>query len=101
MQRHGFGGQPATQGCSLAHRSLGSTGMNTTPGKVFKGKRMHGRGGNKLKTRMDYQVYKIDVERCLVYVLGNVAGSRGITCKIRDSLYKERENHILVHYPTF
>ncbi|WVZ17535.1 hypothetical protein V8G54_010517 [Vigna mungo] len=47
MKRHGFKGMPASHGASLSHRSLGSTGHITGPGRflllqVFKGKRCLG-----------------------------------------------------------
>jgi large subunit ribosomal protein L3 len=47
MKRWGFKGLPRTHGVSLAHRSIGSTGNRHDPGKVFKGKKMPGRMGNK------------------------------------------------------
>ena len=51
MKRWGFKGLPASHGVSLAHRSIGSTGNRTDPGKVFKGKKMPGRmGGDTIST---------------------------------------------------
>lgn len=47
MKRWGFKGLPRTHGVSLAHRSIGSIGNRHDPGKVFKGKKMAGRMGNK------------------------------------------------------
>jgi large subunit ribosomal protein L3 len=101
MQRWNFGGQPASHGVSRAHRSLGSTGMHTDPGKVFKGKKMHGRGGNKKRTVLGTQVYKIDTKRCLVYVKGMIPGPRGSIVRIRDAYWKGPENIGLLNYPTF
>lgn len=101
MQRWNFGGQCASHGASKSHRSLGATGAHTDPAKVFKNKKMHGRGGNKQKTHFNYQVYKIDVERCLVYLKGMVPGPRGSIIKIRDAFFNKRHNHTLVNYPTF
>ncbi|ORX81251.1 translation protein, partial [Basidiobolus meristosporus CBS 931.73] len=49
MKRWGFKGLRATHGVSLSHRSIGSTGQRTDPGKVFKGKKMPGRlGGDRV-----------------------------------------------------
>lgn len=47
MKRWGFKGLPRSHGVSLAHRSIGSIGNRHDPGKVFKGKKMAGRMGNK------------------------------------------------------
>ena len=47
MKRHNFGGLRASHGVSISHRSHGSTGQNQDPGRVFKGKKMAGRMGNK------------------------------------------------------
>ena len=50
MKRHNFGGLRATHGVSISHRSHGSTGQRQDPGKVFKGKKMAGHMGDKLRT---------------------------------------------------
>lgn len=101
VQRWNFGGQPASHGVSLAHRSLGSIGQHTNPGKVFKGKKMNGKFGAAKVTHVNYQVYKIDVDRCLVYVKGMVPGPRGVICKVFDTIWKKEENESLINYPTF
>ena len=41
--------QPATHGCSVSHRAMGSTGNRTDPGRVFKNKKMPGRMGGKIR----------------------------------------------------
>lgn len=88
MKRWGFGGQPATHGVSKTHRSLGSTGACQDPGRVWKGKKMAGRMGNKFRTAPALQVYKIDVKRDLVYVLGSVPGKAGTYVRVTDCLKK-------------
>ena len=50
MKRHNFGGLRATHGVSISHRSHGSTGQRQDPGKVFKGKKMAGHMGDKIRT---------------------------------------------------
>lgn len=92
MDKWNFGGQPASHGVSKAHRSLGSTGMNQDPGRVFKGKKMAGKFSNATITTINFQVYKVDLQRCLVYVKGNVPGPRGVICKVKDSRTKRDEN---------
>lgn len=61
MKRWGFKGQPATHGTSRTHRSLGSTGHRKTPGRTWKGKKMHGHMGRDRITVMGLMVYGIDV----------------------------------------
>ena len=61
MKRWGFKGQPATHGTSRTHRSLGSTGHRKTPGRTWKGKKMHGHMGRDQITVMGLMVYGIDV----------------------------------------
>ena len=55
MKRHNFGGLRATHGVSVSHRSHGSTGQRQDPGKVFKGKKMAGHMGDKLKNYAKYR----------------------------------------------
>ena len=50
MKRHNFAGLRASHGVSVSHRSHGSTGQRQDPGKVFKGKKMAGHMGDKLRT---------------------------------------------------
>lgn len=88
MKRHGFGGQPASHGTSLTHRSLGSTGQRKDPGKVFKGKKMAGRMGGEQATVQSLKVMKIDNELNLIYVKGAVPGVDDQFVKVRDAIKK-------------
>lgn len=88
MKRWGFAGGSATHGNSKAHRSAGSTGMSTKPGRVFKGKKMAGRMGNKRVTTQSLLVYKVDAVRNLVYIRGAVPGNAGGWVRIRDGVRK-------------
>lgn len=85
MKRWGFGGQPATHGVSLTHRSLGSTGNRQTPGRVFKGKKMPGRMGTKNRTAIGLLVYKVDPYLNVVFVKGAVPGAKNGWVKIYDT----------------
>ncbi len=49
IKRFHFKMQPATHGCSVSHRVLGSTGNRTDPGRVFKMKKMPGRMGGRIR----------------------------------------------------
>jgi len=88
MKRHGFAGMPASHGASKSHRSGGSTGQRQDPGKVFKGKKMAGRMGGKQRTVCNVWVVKVDPERNLIYVKGQVPGHKGNFVRLRDSVFK-------------
>jgi len=88
MKRWGFAGQPASHGNTKKHRAHGSIGQCQDPGRVFKGKKMAGRMGGRTRTVQSAYVYKVDTERNLVYVKGQVPGNAGTAVKIRDSLRK-------------
>ncbi len=77
MKRHGFGGQRATHGVKKVHRHAGSTGCNTDPHRVFKGRRMAGRYGNVRRTARNLKVVQVDVENNLLLVRGAVPGPNG------------------------
>ena len=76
MKRHNFGGLRATHGVSISHRSHGSTGQRQDPGKVFKGKKMAGHMGNKLRTMQNLEIIKADVDNELIYLKGSIPGSK-------------------------
>lgn len=77
VKRHHFHMQDATHGNSLSHRVLGSIGMNQTPGRVFKGKKMAGHLGDKKRTIQNLTIHSIDTERNLILVKGAVPGAKG------------------------
>jgi len=77
MKRHGFRGGPATHGQSDRARAPGSIGATTTPGRVFKGKRMAGRMGNERVTVQNLKVALVDPERNLLGIRGSIPGNRG------------------------
>ena len=76
MKRHNFSGLRASHGVSVSHRAHGSTGQNQDPGKVFKGKKMAGHMGNKLRTIQNLEIIKSDPENNLIFVKGSVPGSK-------------------------
>jgi large subunit ribosomal protein L3 len=77
MKRHGFSGQRATHGVKKVHRHQGGTSMNTSPARVFKGKRMAGRFGNERSTMRNLKVVRVDQENNLLLVRGAVPGPNG------------------------
>lgn len=77
VKRHNFRTQDATHGNSRSHRVPGSNGMNQTPGRVFKGKKMCGQMGNVKTTVQNLTIHSIDTERNLILVRGAVPGAKG------------------------
>lgn len=77
VKRYNFRTQDATHGNSRSHRVPGSNGMNQTPGRVFKGKKMCGHMGAEKTTVQNLTIHSIDSERGLILVRGAVPGSKG------------------------
>jgi 50S ribosomal protein L3, bacterial len=88
MKRHNFGGLRASHGVSISHRSHGSTGQNQDPGRVFKGKKMAGRMGNKKVTKQNLKVIDIDIKNKLLIVKGSVPGKKNSIIYLKDSVKK-------------
>ena len=86
MKRWNFGGLRASHGVSVSHRSHGSTGQRQDPGKVFKGKKMAGHMGDKLRTILNIEVVKSDLENNLLYLKGSIPGSKNSTVFLRESV---------------
>ena len=76
VKRHNFNRQPKTHGQSDRERSPGSAGPGTTPGRVYKGKRMPGHMGHERVTVQNLRVVRVDPERNLVAVRGAVPGPK-------------------------
>jgi large subunit ribosomal protein L3 len=75
VKRHGFGGGDRTHGQSDRLRAPGSIGMGTTPGRVFKGKKMSGHMGNARITVKNLEVVHVNTDRNLLLVKGGVPGA--------------------------
>ena len=86
MKRHNFGGLRATHGVSISHRSHGSTGQRQDPGKVFKGKKMAGHMGDKLRTMQNIEIIKTDLENELLYLKGSIPGSKNSEVIVKGSI---------------
>ena len=76
MKRYNFGGNRASHGNSVSHRSPGSIGQNQDPGRVFPGKRMAGHLGDVKCTVQSLEIVRIDPERQFLMVKGAVPGSK-------------------------
>ncbi|MFH0942826.1 MAG: 50S ribosomal protein L3 [Candidatus Beckwithbacteria bacterium] len=76
IKRHGFHGGPKTHGQSDRPRSPGSIGMRTTPGRVWKGKKMAGHYGMATKAIRNLQVLKFNETDHILLITGTIPGSR-------------------------
>ncbi len=86
MKRHNFGGLRATHGVSISHRSHGSTGQRQDPGKVFKGKKMAGHMGDKLRTMQNIEIIKTDLDNELLYLKGSIPGPKNAEILVKKSI---------------
>ena len=85
VKRHGFRGGPKTHGQSDRQRATGSIGATTTPGRVFKGKRMPGHMGFERVTIQNLRVEYVDGERNLIGVRGAIPGPKGGVVMIKEA----------------
>ena len=88
MKRHGFHGLKASHGVHRKHRSPGSIGGCSTPGKVFKGLKMAGRMGNEKVTIQNLKIHAVDAERGLLLVRGAIPGNNGSLVVVRSAAKK-------------
>ena len=91
VKRHNFNTQDATHGNSRSHRVLGSVGMNQTPGRVFKGKKMEGHLGAVKTTIQNLKIHAIDQERNLILVKGGIPGAKGGDVVITPAVKKRNK----------
>jgi large subunit ribosomal protein L3 len=85
VKRYGFSGGPKTHGQSDRLRAPGSIGAGSTPGRVFKGKRMPGRMGNETVTSQNLVISRIDPENNLIAVRGSVPGPKNGLVIIKEA----------------
>lgn len=85
IKRYGQSGGPETHG-SMYHRRVGSMGSNTSPARVFKGKRLPGHMGVDKITVQNLDVVKVDSERNLLLVKGAVPGPKGGLIVVREAV---------------
>ncbi len=80
VKRHGFAGGPRTHGQSDRERARGSSGQTTTPGRVYRGKRMAGRMGGETVTTKGLKVLGINEKE--IAIIGAIPGHRGTLVRI-------------------
>ena len=86
MKRHGFAGVSASHGAHRNHRKPGSIGMSSTPGRVFKGKRMAGRMGTDRVTTLNLKLHGVDAEKGLLLIKGAIPGPKGQLVFVRNAV---------------
>ena len=87
VKRHNFSRGPMGHG-SKNHRAPGSIGAGTTPGRIYKGKRMAGNMGNEKVTVSKLSVVKIISDKNLLLVKGSVPGPEGKLVTVKPSRTK-------------
>lgn len=84
IKRHGQSRGPMSHG-SRYHRRPGSMGP-VAPNRVFKGKLLPGRMGGEQITVQNLAIVKVDVERNLLLIKGNVPGARKALIKVKTAV---------------
>lgn len=85
IKRHGQHRGPMSHG-SMYHRRPGSMGATSTPGRVFKGKRLPGHMGSRTSTILNLDVVKVDTDKNVILVKGSIPGAKSSIVKIRKSV---------------
>lgn len=85
IKRHGQSRGPMTHG-SKYHRHAGSNGSATTPGRVFKGKKMPGHMGAVRVTVQNLEVVRVDADKNLILVKGAVPGPKKSLVTIKETV---------------
>ena len=85
IKRHGQHRGPMAHG-SMYHRRPGSMGATSTPGRVFKGKKLPGHMGSETSTILNLDVVKVDTDKNVILVKGSIPGAKGAIVKVRKSV---------------
>ena len=84
IKRHGQSRGPMGHG-SMYHRRPGSMGPTSTPGRVFKGKKLPGHMGRVTVTIQNLDVVRVDMDKNVILVKGSVPGCKGAILKIKSA----------------
>ena len=77
MKLHNFAGGPAAHGASRCHRSLGSTGMRSTPGRCLPGGKRASHMGDRRTTVQNLRIARVVPEDQLLLIAGAIPGASG------------------------
>lgn len=86
IKRHNGSRLKETHGTGPVHRHAGSYGANSSPSRIFKGKKMPGHLGAESVTVQNLIVVKIDVENNLIAVKGAVPGPKGSIVTVKSGV---------------
>ena len=75
-----------THGVGPVHREVGSMGANSTPSRVFKGKKMPGHYGSEAVTVQNLKVVRVDADRNLILVKGAIPGPKKSIVTIKSAV---------------
>ena len=85
IKRHGQHRGPMGHG-SMYHRRPGSMGSTSTPGRVFKGKKLPGHMGRVTVTIQNLDVVRVDTDKNVILVKGSVPGAKGAILKVKSAI---------------
>ena len=85
IKRHGQHRGPMSHG-SMYHRRPGSMGATSTPGRVFKGKKLPGHMGSVVSSILNLDVVKVDADKNVILVKGSIPGAKNSIVKIKKSV---------------
>jgi large subunit ribosomal protein L3 len=97
MKRHNFGGGPSTHGQSDRARATGSSGSNTYPGRVFKGKRFPGHLGAEQITVQHLEVVQVVADKDLMFIKGAVPGTLKSLLTVQETVKRVKKR--IIHAP--
>ena len=85
IKRHGQHRGPMSHG-SMYHRRPGSMGATSTPGRVFKGKKLPGHMGSVTSSILNLEVVKVDADKNVILVKGSIPGAKNSIVRIKKSV---------------
>ena len=85
IKRHGQHRGPLSHG-SMYHRRPGSMGPTSSPGRVFKGKKLPGHTGKDTVTVQHLAVVRVDMDKNVLLIKGSVPGYKNALVRIKDSV---------------
>lgn len=85
IKRHGQHRGPMGHG-SMYHRRPGSMGPTTSPGRVFKGKKLPGHMGNVVSSILNLEVVKVDSDKNVILVKGSVPGAKKTIVRVKTTV---------------
>ena len=89
IKRHGQHRGPMGHG-SMYHRRPGSMGSTSTPGRVFKGKKLPGHMGRVTVTIQNLDVVRVDMDKNVILLKGSVPGPKGTILKVKSTVKTQK-----------